>query len=379
MNIYSILQLAQELIQKPSISPDDHGCQTILIERLKKLNFSIEVMYFKDTTNLWALHGEDKRKTLVFAGHTDVVPAGDQKNWNFPPFQPTLNNGFLYGRGAADMKGSLAAMIIAAEKFIKNFPSHPGRLAFLITSDEEDKATNGTVKVINTLIKRNETINYCIVGEPSSTKKIGDTIKNGRRGSLNITLIIKGEQGHIAYPNSINNPILIALPFLSELVKKKWDTGNIFFPPTSMQIANIYSDIQSNNTTPSKLVIKFNFRFSNELTAKKIKQKIEKILKKYQLNYKLYCSLSANPFLTKGGELINIVCKVIEKHCGYYPKLSTDGGTSDARFIIDIGAQVIELGPLNKSIHKANECISVKDLQKLSFIYYKIAKKILLN
>ncbi|WMY94910.1 MAG: succinyl-diaminopimelate desuccinylase [Arsenophonus sp.] len=378
MTIYPIIQLTKELIQKPSISPNDNGCQTILIERLKKLNFSIEIMFFEDTTNLWAFHG-DKGKTLVFAGHTDVVPAGDTKNWNFPPFQAKLNNGFLYGRGAADMKGSLAAMIIAAEKFIRDFPSHPGRLAFLITSDEEDKATNGTVKVIHELIKRNEKINYCIVGEPSSAIKLGDTIKNGRRGSLNATLIIHGTQGHIAYPHLINNPILISLPFLNELVKKKWDTGNIFFPPTSMQIVNIYSDTQSNNITPSKLVIKLNFRFSNELSAEKIKKKIERILKKHQLNFKLDCSLSAPPFLTKGKKLVNIACEVIEQYCGYRPKLSTDGGTSDARFIIDIGAQVIELGHLNKTIHKANECISIEDLRKLSLIYYKITKKILLN
>ncbi|WMY95353.1 MAG: succinyl-diaminopimelate desuccinylase [Arsenophonus sp.] len=378
MKIYPILQLAKELIQKPSISPNDHGCQTIIIKRLKKINFSIEVMFFKDTANLWAFHGK-KGKTLVFAGHTDVVPAGNAKNWRFPPFQPTLNNGFLYGRGAADMKGSLAAMIIAAEKFIKDFPSHPGRLAFLITSDEEDKATNGTAKVINELIKRNEIINYCIVGEPSSKIKLGDTIKNGRRGSLNATLIIKGTQGHVAYPNSINNPILIALPFLNELVKKTWDTGNVFFPPTKMQIVNIHSDTQYNNITPSELIINFNFRFSNALTAKQIQKKIEITLQKYQLNYKLYCLLSARPFLTKGGELINIVCDVIEKYCGYRPKLSTDGGTSDARFIVNIGAQVIELGHLNKTIHKANECISINDLQKLSVIYYKIMKKILLN
>ncbi|WMY96692.1 MAG: succinyl-diaminopimelate desuccinylase [Arsenophonus sp.] len=378
MRIYPIIQLAKELIQKPSISPNDHGCQTIIIKRLKKINFFIEVMFFKDTTNLWAFHGA-KGKTLVFAGHTDVVPAGNIKNWKFPPFQPTLNNGFLYGRGAADMKGSLAAMIIAAEKFIKDFPCHPGRLAFLITSDEEDKATNGTKKVINELIQRNEIINYCIVGEPSSKIKIGDTIKNGRRGSLNAKLIIKGTPGHIAYPNEINNPILIALPFLNKLTKKKWDTGNIFFPPTGMQISGIHSDTQYNNLTPSELIIKFNFRFSNELTAQQIQKKIEIILKKYQLNYKLYCSLSAQPYLTKEKELINIVCKVIKKYCGYEPKLSTDGGTSDARFIINIGAQVIELGHLNKTIHKANECISIKDLKKLSIIYYKIIKKILLN
>lgn len=375
--ICPVLKLAQQLIQQPSVSPNDHGCQTILINRLKKLGFSIEVMPFDDTANLWAYHGE-QGETLAFAGHTDVVPAGATQNWRYPPFSPTLNNGLLYGRGAADMKGSLAAMIVAAERFIIDFPNHAGRLAFLITSDEEAKATNGTVKVVDKLMKRKEQIDYCIVGEPSSQVKLGDIIKNGRRGSLTAKLTVQGTQGHIAYPHLANNPIHNSLPFLSELVNKKWDVGNAFFPPTSMQISNIHAGTGSNNIIPGELVIQFNFRFSSELTEQQIRQQVEAILKKYQLNYKIEWSLSGHPFLTEKGKLINIVSQVIEQNCGYQPQLSTDGGTSDGRFIAKMGAQIVELGPLNETIHKVNECVSVVDLQKLSLIYQKIMQKILL-
>ncbi|MFS1538247.1 MAG: succinyl-diaminopimelate desuccinylase [Candidatus Phlomobacter fragariae] len=376
--ICPVLKLAQQLIQQPSVSPDDHGCQTILINRLKKFGFSIEVMPFDDTTNLWAYHGE-QGETLAFAGHTDVVPAGATQDWRYPPFTTTLNNGLLYGRGAVDMKGSLAAMIVAAERFITDFPNHAGRLAFLITSDEEAKATNGTVKVVDKLMTHNEQIDYCIVGEPSSQVKLGDVIKNGRRGSLTAKLTIQGTQGHIAYPYLANNPIHNSLPFLSELVNKKWDVGNTFFPPTSMQISNIHSGTGSNNIIPGELVIQFNFRFSTELTEQQIRQQVETILKKYQLNYKIKWSLSGHPFLTKKGKLINIVSQVIEQYCGYQPQLSTDGGTSDGRFIAKMGAQIVELGLLNETIHKVNECVNVVDLQKLSFIYQQIMQKILLK
>ncbi|MGP1931259.1 MAG: succinyl-diaminopimelate desuccinylase [Arsenophonus sp. ET-YP4-MAG3] len=375
--ICPVIKLTKQLIQQPSISPNDHGCQIILINRLKKLNFSIEVMLFNNTTNLWALHGK-QGKTLAFAGHTDVVPAGTVKNWHYPPFTPILNNEFLYGRGAADMKGSLAAMIIAAEKFISNFPDHTGRLAFLITSDEEAKAINGTAKVVNKLIARNEQIDYCIIGEPSSQIKLGDIIKNGRRGSLTAKVIIYGVQGHIAYPYLANNPIHNSLPFLSELISKKWDIGNVFFSPTSMQIFNVNSDNNINNIIPGELIIQFNFRFNNEFTDQQIRQKVEKILKKHQLNYKIKWSLFGYPFLTKKGKLLNIVSDVIEKYCYYRPQLSTDGGISDGRFIAKMGAQIIELGPLNKTIHKPNECVSIADLNKLYLIYQEIMKKILL-
>ncbi|XZQ54721.1 MAG: succinyl-diaminopimelate desuccinylase [Arsenophonus sp.] len=377
--ICPVLNLTKQLIKQPSISPNDHGCQIILIKRLKKLDFSIEVMSFDNTTNLWAYHGEPQGETLAFAGHTDVVPAGKIQDWRYPPFTPTLNNGLLYGRGAVDMKGSLAAMIIAAERFIIDFPNHAGRLAFLITSDEEDNSINGMAKVVDKLITRNEQIKYCIIGEPSSHVKLGDIIKNGRRGSLTATLIIKGTKGHIAYPHLANNPIHSSLQFLNELINKKWDIGNAFFSPTSMQIFDIYSDNTANNVIPSELVIKFNFRFSNELTEKEIHQKVEIILKKYQFNYKIEWLLSANPFLTKKGKLFNIVNEVIEQCCHYKPLLSTDGGTSDARFIAKMGSQIIELGHLNKTIHKVNECVSIFDLKQLCIIYNKIIKKILLE
>ncbi|MGP1945602.1 MAG: succinyl-diaminopimelate desuccinylase [Arsenophonus sp. ER-EMS1-MAG3] len=377
--ICPVLNLTQQLIQQPSISPDDHGCQIILIKRLKKLDFSIEVMSFDNTTNLWAYHGEPQSETLAFAGHTDVVPAGKIQDWRYPPFTPTLNNGLLYGRGAVDMKGSLAAMIIAAERFIIDFPNHSGRLAFLITSDEESNSINGMAKVVDKLITRNEQIKYCIIGEPSSHFKLGDIIKNGRRGSLTATLIIKGTKGHIAYPHLANNPIHSSLQFLNELINKKWDIGNAFFSPTSMQIFDIYSDNTANNVIPSEFVIKFNFRFSNELTEKEIHQKVEVILKKYQFNYKIEWLLSANPFLTKKGKLFNIVNEVIEQCCHYKPLLSTDGGTSDARFITKMCSQIIELGHLNKTIHKVNECVSIFDLKRLCIIYNKIIKKTLLE
>ncbi|MDT9587135.1 MAG: succinyl-diaminopimelate desuccinylase [Candidatus Arsenophonus melophagi] len=371
-----VLRLAQQLIQQPSISPYDHGCQEILINRLKRIGFSIEVMSFHNTTNLWAFHGK-KGKTLAFAGHTDVVPAGEIQDWQYPPFIPTLNNGLLYGRGAADMKGSIAAMMIAAEGFISEFPNHDGRLAFLITSDEEADATHGTIKVIDELIARKEQIDYCILGEPSSQNKLGDIIKHGRRGSLSAKLTIQGLQGHVAYPYLVNNPIHSSLKFLNALVNTQWDTGNAFFPPTSMQISNIHAGTGSSNTVPGKLIIQFNFRFSTELNETKIRQQVEAILRKYQLNYKIKWSLSGQPFLTQKGRLINVVSQVIENYCGYKPQLSTNGGTSDGRFIAKIGAQIIELGPLNNTIHQVNECVSVLELKKLSIIYQKIMQKIL--
>lgn len=374
--ICPVLNLAQQLIQQPSISPDDHGCQTILINRLKKIGFLIKMMPFGNTTNLWAYHG-NKGETLAFVGHTDVVSAGVVQNWRYHPFIPTLSNGLLYGRGAADMKGSIAAMIVAAERFISDFPNHTGRLAFLITSDEETKAINGTAKVVDKLIRCHEQINYSIIGEPSSQIKLGDTIKHGRRGSLTAKLTIQGTQGHIAYPHLANNPIHNSLYFLNELVNKRWDSGNAFFPPTSFQIFNIHAGTSSNNVTPSKLTILFNFRFSTELTEQKIRQQVKAILEKYQLNYKIKWSLSGHPFLTEKGKLIDIVSQTIEQNCGYKPKLSTDGGTSDGRFIAKMGAQIVELGPLNKTIHKINECVSVVDLQKLSLIYQQIMQKIL--
>lgn len=375
--LFSIIQLAKELIKKPSISPKDYGCQNIIIKRLKKNNFIIENMSSNNTKNLWAFHGK-KGKTLAFSGHTDIVPPGNIKDWIYHPFQAKIKNNILYGRGAVDMKGAIAAMIIAVEKFIKNFPNHPGRIAFIITSDEENKATNGTLKIIEKLISKKEKIEFCIIGEPSSEKKICDTIKNGRRGSLNIKIIIKGIQGHTAYPEFALNPIHNSLPFLNELINKKWDNGNKFFPPSNLQISSINSGIGINNIIPEKLKIKFNIRFNNENTKNKIENKIEKMLNKHKLKYKMKIQSSAHPFLTKKNEFTHKVSELIKKNLGYTPSFSKTGGTSDGRFISKICPQTIELGLINKTIHKKNECVSLEDLKKLGFIYYKIIKKILL-
>lgn len=375
--LHSIIKLAKELIQRPSISPQDCGCQNIIIKRLKKNNFIIENIPSNNTKNLLAFHGKNG-KTLAFSGHTDVVPPGDIKKWVYNPFKGEIKKNILYGRGAVDMKGSIAAMIVAVENFIKKFPNHPGRIAFLITSDEESKATHGTIKIIEKLISRKEKIEFCIIGEPSSEKKICDTIKNGRRGSINIYIIISGIQGHTAYPHLALNPIHSSLPFLNELIKKKWDYENKLFPPTNLQISNINSGIGEYNIIPNELKIKINIRFNNKIKTKKIIQEIEKILKKYKIKYKIKFELSASPFFTKKTKFIKIVSKLIKKYFGYTPYLSKNGGTSDGRFISKICPQVIELGLLNKTIHKINECVSLTDLEKLSFIYKKIIEKTLL-
>ncbi|MCG3472436.1 succinyl-diaminopimelate desuccinylase [Xenorhabdus bovienii] len=370
-----VIELTQQLIKHPSVSPDDQGCQDILIQRLQNTGFTIERMPFGDTLNFWAYHGTGT--TFALAGHTDVVPAGDTSKWQTPPFDPVIRDGMLYGRGAADMKGSLAAMVVAAERFVKANPDHPGRLAFLITSDEEASATNGTVKVVETLMSRHERLDYCLVGEPSSQQRLGDIIKNGRRGSLTASLTIHGIQGHVAYPQLADNPIHHSLPFLQELVNTQWDNGNEFFPATSMQIANIQAGTGSNNIIPGKLWVQFNFRFSTELTDTEIRQQVEEMLKKHNLKYDIDWWLSGQPFLTCKGELVDAVVESIEQCCGYKPEISTSGGTSDGRFIAKMGAQVVELGPINATIHKVNEGISVSDLQKLSLIYQRIMEQLI--
>ncbi|MGJ0638667.1 succinyl-diaminopimelate desuccinylase [Xenorhabdus bovienii] len=370
-----VIELTQQLIKHPSVSPDDQGCQDILIQRLQNTGFTIERMPFGDTLNFWAYHGTGT--TFSLAGHTDVVPAGDTSKWQTPPFDPVIRDGMLYGRGAADMKGSLAAMVVAAERFVKANPDHPGRLAFLITSDEEASATNGTVKVVETLMSRHERLDYCLVGEPSSQQRLGDIIKNGRRGSLTASLTIHGIQGHVAYPQLADNPIHHSLPFLQELVNTQWDNGNEFFPATSMQIANIQAGTGSNNVIPGKLWVQFNFRFSTELTDTEIRQRVEEMLKKHNLKYDIDWWLSGQPFLTCKGELVDAVVESIEQCCGYKPEISTSGGTSDGRFIAKMGAQVVELGPINATIHKVNEGISVSDLQKLSLIYQRIMEQLI--
>lgn len=365
-----VIELAQQLIKRPSLSPDDAGCQALMIERLQAIGFTVEPLNFGDTQNFWAWRGQGK--TLAFAGHTDVVPVGDENQWHTPPFEPTIRDGMLFGRGAADMKGSLAAMVVAAERFVAAHPNHQGRLAFLITSDEEASAVNGTVKVVETLMARQERLDYCLVGEPSSTERVGDVVKNGRRGSITANLRVQGIQGHVAYPHLADNPVHRALAALHELVNTVWDEGNEFFPPTSMQIANIKAGTGSNNVIPGELYVQFNFRFSTELTDTLIKQRVAALLDSHQLNYTLDWQLSGHPFLTGRGELVEAVVKAVQHYNEITPQLLTNGGTSDGRFIARMGAQVVELGPVNATIHKVDECVSAADLQLLSRMYQRI-------
>lgn len=370
-----VIELTQQLIRRPSLSPDDAGCQAIIIERLKALGFTIEPMHIGDTLNFWAWRGQGE--TLAFAGHTDVVPTGDASRWINPPFEPTIRDGMLYGRGAADMKGSLAAMIVAAERFIINNPDHKGRLAFLITSDEEANATNGTVKVVEALMARNERMDYCLVGEPSSTENVGDVVKNGRRGSMTANLTLHGVQGHVAYPHLADNPVHRALPALNELVAREWDQGNEFFPPTSMQIANVQAGTGSNNVIPGEFFVQFNFRFSTELTDQMIQQQVQELLDRHQLRYTLEWKISGQPFLTSRGKLVDAVVNAVEHYNEIKPQLQTTGGTSDGRFIARMGAQVVELGPVNATIHKINECVKAADLQLLSRMYQRIMEQLI--
>lgn len=370
-----VIELAQQLIKRPSLSPDDAGCQALMIERLKAIGFVIEAMDFGDTQNFWAWRGQGK--TLAFAGHTDVVPVGNQSQWQTPPFEPTIRDGMLFGRGAADMKGSLAAMVVAAERFVAAHPNHQGRMAFLITSDEEASAVNGTVKVVEALMARQERLDYCLVGEPSSTERVGDVVKNGRRGSITANLRVHGVQGHVAYPHLADNPVHRAMSALNELVETVWDQGNEFFPPTSMQIANINAGTGSNNVIPGELFVQFNFRFSTELTDELIKEQVKALLDSHQLNYTLEWQLSGHPFLTGRGELVDAVVNAVEHYSEITPQLLTTGGTSDGRFIARMGAQVVELGPVNATIHKVNECVSAADLQLLSRMYQRIMEQLI--
>ena len=370
-----VIELTQQLIRRPSLSPDDAGCQAILIARLQALGFTIEPMTFGDTLNFWAWRGQGE--TLAFAGHTDVVPTGDASRWINPPFEPTIRDGMLFGRGAADMKGSLAAMVVAAERFVATNPHHKGRLAFLITSDEEASAVNGTVKVVEALMARNERLDYCLVGEPSSTEVVGDVVKNGRRGSITANLTIHGVQGHVAYPHLADNPVHRAMPALNELVATEWDQGNEFFPPTSMQIANLQAGTGSNNVIPGDFFVQFNFRFSTQLTDELIQQRVQALLDKHQLRYSIEWKLSGQPFLTSRGKLVDAVVNAVEHYNEIKPQLQTTGGTSDGRFIARMGAQVVELGPVNATIHKINECVKAADLQLLSRMYQRIMEQLI--
>ena len=365
------LELAKSLINKPSITPDDCGCQAIMIDRLKKIGFEIYLLKFGDVENFWAVHG-NSGPLFAFAGHTDVVPAGDENAWNTKPFEPTIKDGYLYGRGAADMKGGLASMVTATEKYLKENPNHNGRIAFLITSDEEGVAVNGTVKVMEFLNESNQKIDYFLLGEPSSTSITGDVIKNGRRGSLNGVLKINGKQGHVAYPHLAKNPIHLVSPALDDLCKQEWDNGNDYFPATSFQISNMHSGDGVTNVIPGDAQVMFNFRYSTETTKEELQKKVHEILDSHNLDYSIEWSHSGYPFLTPKGELVSACIQAIKKIKGIETELSTSGGTSDGRFIAQEGTQVVELGPVNATIHQVNESVLVQDLDDLSEIYYQV-------
>ena len=364
------LKLAQQLIQCPSETPDDAGCQQIIAQRLAALGFTIETLQYEDVTNLWATLGESG-PLFVFAGHTDVVPTGPQEQWQYPPFSATVADGYLHGRGAADMKGSLAAMVTAVEGFLDEAQLN-GRIGFLITSDEEGVAINGTQRVMKELANRNIAIDYCLVGEPSSSEKLGDTVKIGRRGSLGAKLSVQGIQGHVAYPQLALNPIHKVLPTLAELTNSTWDTGNDSFPATSFQISNINAGTGATNVIPAHIEIDFNFRFSTELNAAAIQSRVTTLLDNAELDYKIEWNLSGEPFLTDSGKLIEAVAASIKQHTGMDTDRSTAGGTSDGRFIAPTGAEVVELGPCNATIHQIDEKVTVAELDALAEIYQSV-------
>ena len=372
----STLNLAKELIARPSVTPDDTGCQALLIEHLSAIGFECETMQFGEVTNLWARRGTTS-PVLAFAGHTDVVPTGPLNDWRSDPFKPEIRDGYLYGRGAADMKSSIAAMVTACERFITEHADHSGSIAFLITSDEEGPAVDGTVKVIETLEARGEKIDWALVGEPSSTSQVGDVVKNGRRGSIGGTLTINGVQGHVAYPQLADNPIHKALPALNELCQVEWDQGNEFFPATSFQISNINAGTGATNVIPGQALLLFNLRYSTELDHQNIIETTENILNKHKLDYAIEWHHSGLPFLTAKGDLLEAAQLAIKEITGIDTELSTAGGTSDGRFIAPTGAQILELGPVNSSIHQINERVLVADLDSLSNIYQGMLERLL--
>jgi succinyl-diaminopimelate desuccinylase len=371
------LALCCELIRRPSVTPEDAGCQELLAQRLEAIGFTCTEMPFGEVSNLWAERGSEG-PLLVFAGHTDVVPSGPESRWQSPPFEPTLRDGLLYGRGAADMKGSLAAMVTACEEFVAAHPAHHGRIGFLITSDEEGPAVDGTVKVVAALGDQGRAIDWCVVGEPSSSEQLGDVVKNGRRGSLGASLTVHGVQGHIAYPQLADNPVHRALPALQALTAETWDRGNDFFPATSLQISNISAGTGATNVIPGDLELLFNFRFSTEVSDRELRRRAEAILDAHSLDYSLEWTLSGQPFLTPGGDLVEATMASIREVSGREASLSTAGGTSDGRFIAPTGAQVIELGPVNASIHKLDEHVRAEDLPRLAAMYRGILERLLL-
>jgi len=372
------LRLTEELIARASVSPVDGGCQELLIARLEAIGFQVEKLRFGPVDNFWAKRG-DGGPLFCFAGHTDVVPSGPIDDWRTDPFSPVIENGMLYGRGAADMKSGLAAMLTASEEFVHRYPSHRGSIAFLITSDEEGPSVDGTRRVVEVLRERGQAIDWCLVGEPSSERALGDTIKIGRRGSLSGRLTVHGVQGHIAYPQAANNPVHAVAPALAELTSYTWDHGNEHFQPTPFQISIISAGTGAPNVTPGEVKARFNLRYSTEQTVDRLKATVEGILRKHQVNFSLEWFVSGYPFLTTPGELSTAACRAVQEQLGMVPKLSTGGGTSDGRFIAPLGAQVIELGVVNESIHKVNECVRVDDLERLRSVYFRTLELLLAN
>lgn len=376
MSVSPTIALAQDLMSRASVTPADKGCQELMIARLEAIGFTIERMRFGEVDNFWARRGTSA-PVLAFAGHTDVVPSGPVDQWHTPPFEPTIKDGYLYGRGAADMKGSLAAWVVALEEFIAQHPNHRGSLALLITSDEEGPFVDGTMRVISTLEARGEKMDWCIVGEPSSTNTLGDVIKNGRRGSLTANITAKGIQGHVAYPHLVDNPIHKIAPVLAELAATRWDEGNNSFPPTSFQIANINGGTGASNVVPGHVDIMCNFRYSTELTADELTAKVEAMLAKHKIDYEIHWTYNGLPFLTESGALVDACRDAIKATTGTDTQLSTAGGTSDGRFIAPTGAQVVELGPCNGTIHKLNECVKVSDLEQLTQVYLGVLTRLM--
>ena len=362
------LELAKELLSRPSVTPVDSGCQRVIANRLEKIGFTAEHLRFADVDNLWITHGAGS-PCFIYVGHTDVVPTGPLENWTSDPFKPEIRDGHLYGRGAADMKGSIASMVTALERFVGKHPRHKGTIGMLITSDEEGPSINGTCKVVEYLQSKKIGLNWCLVGEPCSEVRIGDVIKNGRRGSLGANLRVHGIQGHVAYPQHALNPAHLAAPALVELCNRVWDQGNEFYPPTSFQISNIHGGTGADNVIPGHIDIMFNFRFSTEVTHEQLRQEVENILDRHKLNYDIDWNLSGDPFLTTDGKLLDTVKEAVNEITGQTPQVTTGGGTSDGRFIAPTGAEVIELGPVNTTIHKIDECVKVDDLDTLSVIY----------
>ena len=371
-----VIEYTRQLIARRSLTPEDAGCQDWLAERLAALGFSLEWVRTSGVTNLWARRGSGA-PVVCFAGHTDVVPTGPLERWSYDPFTPTLSDDYLYGRGAADMKGSIAAFLAAAEDFLAAHPDHPGSIAWLITSDEEGPAVDGTVRVVERLAARGERIDYCIVGEPTCAEHFGDTMKNGRRGSLHGRLRVQGVQGHIAYPQLAQNPIHRAAPAIAELAATEWDAGNEYFPPTTWQISNIHGGTGATNVIPGHVDIVFNFRFSTASTVEGLKARVRHVLDRHGLHYDLDWELGAKPYLTPRGRLVEVLASAISDVSGIEPQLSTTGGTSDGRFIADIAREVVEFGPVNKTIHKIDECVGVHELAQLAEIYRLTLERLL--